>query len=217
MFFDDEVVTEGAVGVAFADLELLPCVSQGAAPLGPELTVTAAEGNVISELAGRPALRALQTAIEALGDGERALISGGLLLGVVIDGGKPEYEQGDFLVRGLVGADPEKGTVTVGAPVEPGQVVRLHARDAASADLDLRQALALRRAALGGGPPAGALMFTCNGRGRGMFGAPHHDAAALLEELAAPCGGFFAAGEIGPVGGQPFVHAFTATVGVFAR
>ena len=145
-------------------------------------------------------------------------MASGLLLGIVIDGGKPEYEQGDFLVRGVIGADPEAGTLTVGAPVQAGTVVRLHARDAVSADRDLRQALCLRREALGGGMPAGALVFTCNGRGEAMFGTPDHDALTLEEELAgAPAAGFFAAGEIGPVGGDPFLHGFTATVAVFPR
>ena len=82
--------------------------------------------------------------------------------------------------------------------------MRLHARDAVSADRDLREALGLRREALGGGTPAGALVFTCNGRGEAMFGTPDHDALTLDEELAgAPAAGFFAAGEIGPVGGDP--------------
>jgi small ligand-binding sensory domain FIST len=216
LFLGDRVLGSGAVGVRLDGVELLPCVSQGAAPLGPELTVTAAEGNLIHELAGRPALEKLRDAIEALGDAERALVAGGLLLGIVIDGGKPEYRQGDFLVRGLIGADPDAGTIAVGATVEPGTVVRLHARDAGSADRDLREALGLRREAMGGAPPAGALVFTCNGRGRGMFGEPDHDAAALADELGgAPAAGFFAAGEIGPVGGDSFLHGFTATVAVF--
>ena len=34
----------GAVGVRFDGVEILPCVSQGAAPIGPELTITACEG-----------------------------------------------------------------------------------------------------------------------------------------------------------------------------
>jgi small ligand-binding sensory domain FIST len=119
-------------------------------------------------------------------------------------------------VRGLIGVDPEVGSVAVGAPVRPGQVVRLHARDAASADRDLRDALELRRVALGGRPPAGSLVFTCNGRGRGMFGVADHDALALRDAFgSAPAAGFFAAGEIGPVGGEPFLHSFTATVAVF--
>jgi small ligand-binding sensory domain FIST len=216
LFVGDRVVGAGAVGLRFEGVEVLPCVSQGAAPVGPELTVTASEGNVIFELAGRPALERLRDAVEDLGEPERQMVAGGLLLGVVIDGGKPEYRQGDFLVRALLGADPENGTVAVGAPVAAGTVVRLHARDARTADRDLRDALGLRVEALGGAAPAGALVFTCNGRGRGMFGIPDHNATALAEELGgAPAAGFFAAGEIGPVGGDPFLHGFTATVAVF--
>jgi small ligand-binding sensory domain FIST len=117
----------------------------------------------------------------------------------------------------MLGGDPAEGTVTVGTPVRAGQLVRLHARDAASADRDLHDALQLRRVALGGQRPAGALVFTCNGRGRGMFGAGDHDASVLADELGgAPAAGFFAAGEIGPVGGATFLHGFTATVAVFA-
>lgn len=217
LFHDRDVHGSGAVGVRLDGLEVLPCVSQGAAPIGPELTVTACEGNLILELAGRPALERLQEVVEDLPDEEREMLSGGLLLGVVVDVNKPEYVQGDFLVRGLLGADPDKGVVAVGAPVTLGQVVRLHARDAASADADLRDALDLRRVALGGAPPAAALMFTCNGRGRGLFGVGDHDAVTVAELFGdAPTGGFFAAGEIGPVGGETFLHSFTATVAVFA-
>src|SRR4051812_17363687 len=211
LFAGDRVAAAGAVGVRFNGVEVLPCVSQGAAPVGPELTVTAADGNVIQELAGRPALGRLRDAIEELTELERGMVANGLLLGVVIDSGKPEYRQGDFLVRPLLGADPEQGTVAVGAPVDPGTVVRVHARGARSADRGLREALGPRVEALGGAAPAGALVFTCNGRGRGMFGMPDHDALALSEELGAPAAGFFAAGEIGPVGGDPFLHGFTAT------
>lgn len=216
LLLGEEVVGEGAVGLRFEGVEVLPCVSQGATPLGPELTVTAADGNIVHELAGRPALETLRDVISGLGTREAALIARGLLLGIVVDSNKPEYVQGDFLVRGLLGVDPETGALAVGATIEPGQVVRLHARDAESADRDLRDALALRREALGGRTPAGALVFTCNGRGRGMFGAPDHDAGAIGSELAgAPAAGFFAAGEIGPVGGESFLHGFTATVAVF--
>ena len=216
LFLGDRLCGDGAVGLAFEGVEVMPCVSQGAAPVGPELTVTAADGHVIRELAGRPALETLREAIEGLDPHQQALVASGLLLGIVIGGGKPDYEQGDFLVRGVIGADPDAGTLTVGAPVHAGTVVRLHARDAVSADLDLRAALCLRREALGGGMPAGALVFTCNGRGEAMFGTPDHDAMTLDEELAgAPTAGFFAAGEIGPVGGDPFLHGFTATVAVF--
>jgi small ligand-binding sensory domain FIST len=207
----------GAVGVRLDGVEVLPCVSQGATPLGPELTITAAEGNLITELAGKPALAKLRETLEELTPGDLRLIRGGLLVGIVVDANKPDYVQGDFLVRGLVGADPETGHVLVAADVHPGQVVRLHARDAASADRDLRDALGVRMRALGGRTPAGALVFSCNGRGRGMFGATDHDAEVVDHGLAgAPAAGFFAAGEIGPVGGHPFLHSLTATLAVFA-
>ncbi len=217
LFLGDEVVSGGAVGVRFDGIELLPCVSQGATPIGPELTITAGEGRVIQELAGRPALAALRSVVEELGDDERRILSEGMLLGIVVESGRPDYMHGDFLVRSVLGGDPATGTIAVGAPIETGQVVRVHARDAASADRDLHDSLGLRRQALGSDAAAGALMFTCNGRGRGMFGVRDHDAAALTAELGAiPTAGFFAAGEIGPVGGESFLHGFTATVAVFA-
>jgi len=216
LFMGEDVLDEGAVGVRLDGVEMLPCVSQGATPIGPELTITAADGNVIEELAGRPALVTLRETIEGLPASELEMVEGGLLVGIVVDANKPDYVQGDFLVRGLVGADPSSGKVAVAADVHPGQVVRLHARDAVSADRDLREALAVQMTALGGRAPAGALLFACNGRGREMFSRPHHDADTVAEALLdAPAAGFFAAGEIGPVGGEHFLHSFTATIAVF--
>jgi small ligand-binding sensory domain FIST len=213
LLLGDQVLGGGAVGVVLRGVEVLPCVSQGAAPVGPLLEITDVDGHVIRELDGRSALRVLREAMEGLDGREREMVAGGLLLGVEVgerDGGH------DFLVRGIMGADPQAGTVTVGAPVEPGRLVRLHARDAASAGNELREALELRRQALGT-DPAGALVFTCNGRGRSMFGMPDHDSGAVDEVLGgAPTAGFFAAGEIGPVGGANVLHGFTATVAVFA-
>jgi small ligand-binding sensory domain FIST len=216
LFLDQTVLEQGAVGVRLTGVEMLPCVSQGAAPLGREMTITAADGNVIYELAGRPALETIEQVIAELSVPKRALVAAGLLVGIVIDGGKPEYEQGDFLVRGVLGADPETGAVAVGAQVQAGQVVRLHARDGRSADQDLRRELRLRTMAIGDRPPAGALVFSCNGRGQAMFGHSDHDATTLADLLGgAPSAGFFAAGEIGPVGGRSFLHGFTATVAIF--
>ena len=117
LFHGDEVADGGTVGVRFDDVELLPCVSQGATPVGPELTITEAEGNVISELAGQPALDRIRAVIEELDPVERTLIAGGLLVGLVVDGGRPDYGHGDFLVRQLMGADPVGGTLAVAAPV----------------------------------------------------------------------------------------------------
>ena len=179
------------------------------------MTITSAEANVIGELAGKPAMERLGEVIAALPENERSLASSGVLIGVVIDENRPEYERGDFLVRPIIGADRDSGAIAIGEQVRVGQTVRLHVRDAASADEDLRDALRAQARALGSGGAAGALLFTCNGRGSHMFEVPDHDAGAVEDALGAPTAGFFCAGEIGPVGGRNFLHGFTATMAVF--
>jgi small ligand-binding sensory domain FIST len=212
---DGEVVSEGAVGVTLAGVDVRTCVSQGARPIGPEMAITAADANVIHELASKPALERLKSAIGELDPEERELAGSGLLIGIVIDENRPEYLRGDFLVRGLLGADEESGSIAVGERVRVGQTVRMQVRDGHSADEDLREVLGHLTDELAG-PPAGALIFTCNGRGSHMFEVPDHDAAALDQALGgAPVAGFFCAGEIGPVGTRSFVHGFTATMAVF--
>lgn len=212
---DGEVHTAGAVAVSLRGVQVLPCVSQGAGPVGPEMTITSAEANVIGELAGKPAMERLGEVIAALPEHERELAASGVLIGLVIDENRPEYERGDFLVRPIIGADRESGAIAIGEPVRVGQTVRLQVRDAASADEDLRQALRAQARALGSAGAAGALLFTCNGRGSHMFDLPDHDASAVEDSLGAPTAGFFCAGEIGPVGGRNFLHGFTATMAVF--
>ena len=216
LLHDDAVHDHGAVGAVLRGVDVRVCVSQGARPIGPEMVVTAADGNVVHELASRPALVRLREAIGELAHDERLLAANGLLLGIVIDENRPEYERGDFLVRGLVDVDEETGSVTVGDRVRVGQTARLHVRDGASADEDLREVLDRQSRDLDLAPPAGALVFTCNGRGVGMFGTPDHDASALEDVFGrVPAAGFFCAGEIGPVGARNFLHAFTATMAVF--
>jgi small ligand-binding sensory domain FIST len=207
----------GAVGVVLSDVTVNCTVSQGASPIGPEMVVTACDGNVIEELASRPALDRLMDAIRnELSPDEQALATQGLLVGIVIDENRPDYERGDFLVRALMSVDEQERTITIGERVRVGQTVRLHVRDAASADVDLRDALE-RAARELDRPAAGALMFTCNGRGSHMFGSAGHDADALAREIGpAPAAGFFCAGEIGPVGARSFVHGFSTSVALFA-
>jgi small ligand-binding sensory domain FIST len=215
LFRDGEVLDGGAVGCSLAGVPLLPCVSQGAAPVGPEMTITAAEGNVIAELASKPAVERLREALAGLDTREQELAASGLMLGLVIDENKPEYGRGDFLVRPIIGADSESGSLAIGERVSVGQTVRMQIRDGVSADEDLRDALQAQTEALGATRPAGVLLFTCNGRGSHMFEVPDHDAAAIEDTLGAPAGGFFCAGEIGPVGGRNFLHGFTATMALF--
>jgi len=215
MFLDRTVCDSGAVGVRLAGLSVRTVVAQGCRPIGDPYTVTGAQGSVITGLAGRPPLRLLEEIVSGLPPEERVLVSRGLQVGLAIDEYKTELGRGDFLIRAVTGADEESGALQVGDVVEVGSTVQFQARDAATADEDLRESL-LRERAGGSEHPLGALLFTCNGRGTRLFGVPDHDAAIVSELLdGAPVAGFFAAGELGPVGGKNFLHGFTASMALF--
>jgi small ligand-binding sensory domain FIST len=213
LVLDDAVHGEGAVGAVVSGPPVFTVVSQGCRPIGHEAVITRCEGNVVYELAGRPALERLGAEIAALSSAEQALAARGLLVGLVIDENRPEYDLGDFLMRGLLGADKASGALVLGETVRVGQTLRFFVRDAASADADLQRTLA---EAPHRGRPAGALLFTCNGRGTNMFPAPDHDARVVAAALGTQAlAGFFCGGEIGPVGGKAFLHGFTATLAIF--
>lgn len=217
LFCGDEVLASGAVGVRLpGSVRVLTSVSQGCKPVGKAQTVTKAEHNLIYELAGEPPMTRIRELHAQLDPDDQGLMQHGLLVGRVIDEYNQDPQRGDFLVRPAIGADPESGAIAIGDVVEPGQTIRIHVRDAHSAHEDLTVALARARATLSE-PPAGALMFTCNGRGRHMFGVPDHDVSVVTEQLGdLPVAGFFAAGELGPVGGRNFLHGFTASLAIFA-
>lgn len=210
LVLDGAVHDDGAVGVLLpvaAPVETV--VSQGCRPIGEPFTVTRAERNMILELGSRPALARLEEMVEALHPDDRVLAQQGLHVGIVVDEHRDEFAQGDFLIRGVLGADPERGAVAIGEVVEVGATVQFQVRDADSADADLRALLADRTA-------SGALVFTCNGRGRRLFDLPHHDAALVHQAVdGGAVAGMFCAGELGPVGDRNAIHAFTASIALF--
>jgi small ligand-binding sensory domain FIST len=216
LFLDGRVLSRGAVGASLPQAEVHPLVAQGCRPVGNPYTTTRADGNVIFELGGRPPLERLRDLAAALPTRDRELLAQGVHLGMVIDEYQAEPGQGDFLIRGVAGVDPESGAIAVGDEVAVGQTVQFHVRDAGTADEDLRRTLEREAEALGTRRAAGALLFTCNGRGSRLFAEPDHDAGLLAEVLGKiPVAGFFCAGELGPVGGQNFLHAYTASIAVF--
>jgi small ligand-binding sensory domain FIST len=216
LFLDDGVLHEGAVGVRLpASAELTTLVSQGCRPFGASFVVTRARDNFLLELGGRPPLERLEEALASLSKPDRELAANGLHVGRVIDEYKTEHGQGDFLIRGVLGVDPDSGALAVGDRVEVGESVRFHVRDAATADDELRSLLQQQLPHLSG-RPAGALLFTCNGRGTRLFPEPDHDARIVSDALDdAAVAGFFCAGEFGPVGGRNFLHGFTASLAIF--
>lgn len=209
LFLDRAILHEGAVGVRLPDgVRLRTLVSQGCRPVGPAYTITRGGGNLIEELAGAPPLERIREVHAAADERTRVLMARGLHIGRVIDEHQEEFERGDFLIRGVIGADRETGAVAVGDVVVVGETVRFHVRDAESADEDLRDLLEGVADA-----PVGVLLFTCNGRGTRLFGEPNHDAALVSQRLGhAPLAGFSCAGELGPVGPRTFLHGFTASL-----
>ncbi|MEU8343016.1 Small ligand-binding sensory domain FIST [Actinomadura meyerae] len=215
LFVGGDVYRDGAVGVVIGgSVAAATVVSQGARPIGPDMVVTKAEENVLYELAGVPALEKLEQIVLGLPEEEQELAGRGLLIGVAMDEYADEHEHGDFLVRGVVGADPDSGAIAIGDVVDVGRTVRFQVRDAGAAEEDL--AALLERFDLS--PVEGALLFSCNGRGQAMFPDSDHDAKVLDRAFGpAGVGGFFAAGEIGPVSGRNHVHGFTASILAFGR
>jgi len=212
LVLDDRILDQGAVGVLVDNgIEVRTLVSQGCRPIGRPYVVTRAQRNFVEELGGQPALERLQEIAAGATEEERALLQGGLHVGLVVDEHKAEFGRGDFLVRNLLGADRESGALAVGDTVTVGQTVQFHVRDAGAADEDLRELLT-------GVDADAALLFTCNGRGKHLFGTPDHD-AGLVEQLLGPIplAGCFCAGEIGPVGGRNFLHGFTASLALFGE
>lgn len=214
LVLDDQVVTLGAVGVVLGpSVTVATVVSQGCRPIGNPLAVTRSEGSVVYELAGKPALERLGELAEDLPEDERMMLYRGVHLGRVIDEHKAEFGRGDFLIRAVLGGDPQSGAIQVGDRIEVGATTQFQVRDADAADEDLRQLVDGRAA-------DGVLLFTCNGRGVDLFGddRPDHDASLISASLdGAPLAGMFCAGEIGPVGGHNFLHGFTASVALLTR
>ena len=217
LFVDNHVHSEGAVGLVLrGDLTMDTIVAQGCKSIGDPLFVTWAEDNRIYQLEGRKASQVLAELFETLPPADQETARHSLFLGIVMQEGRQVYEHGDFLIRNLIGLDPESGVIAIGESLRNGQVVQFHLRDAATSALDLQTLLTRYRASLSGGAPRGALLFSCLGRGRHLYGEAHHDSRVIMDHLGdLPIGGFFCNGEIGPVGGRTYLHGYTSAIALF--
>ena len=218
LVLNDQVYDGGLVGVRLSGaVDIRPVISQGCRLIGERFVVTKAERNLIHELGGAPALERLQTVFESMSEKDRPRANRAVHLGIVIDEHRNRFERGDFLIRNLLGADRTTGAVAIGEVVQEGQTVQFQLRDAESASEEFNSLLAADHDRHRH-PPLGALMFSCCGRGQGLFGKPNHDAGTASARLGSiPLAGFFAQGEIGPVGGRNFLHGYTASLALFAE
>ncbi|MBL9032397.1 MAG: FIST C-terminal domain-containing protein [Phycisphaerae bacterium] len=234
LVLDDKVYRSGLVGVSLRGaVRLDAVVSQGCRAIGANWIVTSAKRNMVLKLGGRPALEVVREMVESMPEGDRTLLERGLFLGRVIDEYKDRFGRDDYLIRNVVGVDPAHEAIAVNDFVRVGQTVRFHLRDATTADEDLAMVLDAQQLRE---PPAGVMLVTCTARGRRLFNRPHHDAAAVsrafggplagerlskggeeidTERPGVPLAGFFAGGEIGPVGGESYLHGHSACVAMF--
>ena len=216
VFLNGSVYEEGAVALALGGAYTVQTiVAQGAEPIGEPWTITAASGNIIQTLGMRPALQTLIDTLRSLPQEMQQRAQRNVLVGIAMNEYKDELHRGDYLVRTLLGANQEEGWIAIGAQPTPGQTLQFHVRDPLAADADLLHMLKIATEEQSLGPPVGALLCACNGRGVGLFGTPSHDARMINEVFGGvPLAGFFCNGEIGPVGGKPFVHGYTASIAV---
>ncbi|HVV88733.1 MAG TPA: FIST N-terminal domain-containing protein [Kofleriaceae bacterium] len=214
LFLGETRHREGAVIVTFAgDVAVDTIVAQGCRPIGTPYTVTKGLGNVMLELDGVPALAALERLHASLPPGDRALCRHSLFIGLVPGPAPSGLRRRDILIRNLIGCDRAAGAIAIGAPIAVGDTVQFHLRDAETSDQDLCELLAEPQA-----PAAGALLFSCVGRGQLLYGHPNHDSGAFQRALGPiPLGGFFCNGEVGPVAGRTFLHGYTSAFALFRR
>jgi small ligand-binding sensory domain FIST len=219
VYLDGEVFEEGGVALSVGgEVALAGVTSQGCTPIGETWTVTRVEQNVIHEIANRPAYQVLADTFSHLSPAEQNKARGNLFIGLVVNEYLDEFHRGDFLIRNLLGADPRTGSIAIGALPRMGQTVQFQRRSASAASEDMVELLTRTQLELANKKIYGGCLCSCNGRGRGLFGRPNHDAEMVQKRLG-PLGlsGFFCNGEIGPVGQRSFLHGFTASLALFVK
>lgn len=214
LVLNDDVCEQGAAGLALSgDVEVEIVVAQGCRPIGAPLTITKAEGHILYELGGQPPLEVLRGVIGSLTPADQELARQSLFAGLVMNEYKSDFHRGDFLIRNLMGYDAESGALMIGSQLRVGQTMQFQLRDAKTSDEDLRSLL--ERMAARDGHNRGALLVSCCGRGRGLYGEPDHDASVIqAKQGPLPLAGFFANGEIGPVGAKNYIHGYTSSLAV---
>lgn len=219
VYLNGDVFEEGGVAISVGgNVRLAGVISQGCTPIGQTWTLTKVDQNIIHEIGNRPAYEILSKTFNALSPSEQRSARGRLFIGMAVNEYLEDFRRGDFLVRNLLGADPQSGSIAVGALPRLGQTVQFQRHDAEAASEDMGELLDRARRELAGATIYGGCLCSCNGRGRGLFGRPDHD-ADMVQRHFGPIGvaGFFCNGEIGPVGDRNFLHGYTASLALFVK
>lgn len=208
---------EGLAGFALTgSVAVDTVVAQGCRPIDDPMFVTRCKGHLLFEVNGRPVIEVLAAIFGRLGARDQELFRSALHLGLAMREAQVDYRPGDFLIRNVLGVDERQKALIVGAFLHETQIVQFHVRDAEASRADLEATLMRHRASTPSESPAGALLFSCLGRGMSLYGLPDHDTDIFRRHMGTvPLGGFFCNGEIGPVGGFTFLHGYTSAFGLF--
>lgn len=216
-FCGDAIGSNSVAGMLLAgDFETTVGASCACTPLGPPRRVTAARGNLLLELDGRPAFEVFAETVGPLAeDLERA--ASFVFLGVPLEPDASRLERGRYLVHNIVGFSGERGVLAVAHRPRRGELVGLVLRDAERSREDLKAMLEQ----IGAGarqPPAFGLYFDCVSRGSRLYQVPNHDAAYIRRYLGpAPVAGFFTGFEIGPLAGLTTVLQYTGVLALVSE
>ncbi|MBP8301930.1 MAG: FIST C-terminal domain-containing protein [Planctomycetes bacterium] len=210
VFVGRTVHRTGAVLLAMAgDVTLQAVMSQGCRPIGRSGRITKAERNRLVAIDDSPARMFVEEQLMALADQDLDLAERSpLFLGIDVNPfAATATARSNYLVRNILGIDPDSGNVLVSDHLAVGRRIQLHLRDAATSQHDLHT----RLAATHPHTAQAALLFRCLGR----EGADHDTFAALANGV--PLVGFHCNGEIGPVGGSTHLQGYTAAFGLLRR
>ena len=189
----DGVVSGGLSGVLFSErVRLATRLTQGISPLGPRHQITSANKNIVGSLDHRPALDVMKEEIGEVLARDLRRAAGTIFVGLPVRGS----DTGDYLVRNILGVDPQNHLVAIGEYVDPGDELLFCRRDQQTAEDDLLRMLAAIKAQLDA-QIRGGVYYSCLGRGQRMFGAPNRELGLIRNALGEiPLVGFFANGEI---------------------
>jgi small ligand-binding sensory domain FIST len=217
LYLGDKIYSQGLIGVALSgNIEMDTIVAQGCRPIGQTMLITECKQNMLLKLGNVPPMEVLQEINETLDESDRELMKTSLFLGIEMDPLKDDPGQGDFLIRNLMGVDHQSGALAIGSLLREGQLVQFHLRDKVMSAKDLELLLARYQSGGRADDVAGALLFSCLGRGQYLYGKRNHDTDMFKDKMGeVPLGGFFCNGEIGPVGKATFLHGYTSSFGIF--
>jgi small ligand-binding sensory domain FIST len=216
LLLDGKMIDAAVLALAVKGGKIRTIVSQGCKPVGEPFTITQADENLVYALGSRPAYQVLSETFNGLSDDEKERARGNLFAGLAASEYVADLKRGDFLVRNLLGADPDTGAVAIGARARTGQTLQYQLRDKITAHADLVELSKISE--MKGCKPLASLVFSCNGRGARFFGIPDHDAKTLSEVFGPmPSAGFFCNGEIGPIGNASYLHGYTASIALFCK